>query len=240
MRLSLRLSLGHIPLIVSLPANSLDLARAALEAGADALKLHLNVAHRASGTGFGSFREELPALRSIAALARERGAALGIMPGAGPVASALELRELVALGFDFIDIYADHLPARLLHMPGLDLVPALGHPPRLEQAAGLKRTLGACALEASIVPQGGYGKALVASDLLSYRALADASGLPLVVPTQRRIEPADIPSLFSSGMSSLMIGAIVTGKTPDSIASATQLFKSHLHPPCSSIVDGRS
>ena len=40
--------------VVSLPANDLDLARAALDAGAQAIKVHCNVWHRASGHTFGT------------------------------------------------------------------------------------------------------------------------------------------------------------------------------------------
>ena len=40
-------------LAVSLPLNDIALAKAAEEAGADALKIHINVHHDASGTHFG-------------------------------------------------------------------------------------------------------------------------------------------------------------------------------------------
>jgi len=36
-------------LVVSLPENNLELARAALEGGAQAIKVHANVWHRSSG-----------------------------------------------------------------------------------------------------------------------------------------------------------------------------------------------
>ena len=38
-------------LVVSLPSNDLELAKAALEGGADAVKVHCNVWHRASEIG---------------------------------------------------------------------------------------------------------------------------------------------------------------------------------------------
>ena len=40
-------------LIMSLPKNDPALCRAAFEAGADAVKVHINVEHRASGSRFG-------------------------------------------------------------------------------------------------------------------------------------------------------------------------------------------
>ena len=45
-------------LIVSLPSNDPAMAQAATGAGADAVKLHMNVTHDASGTRFGSFAED--------------------------------------------------------------------------------------------------------------------------------------------------------------------------------------
>lgn len=44
-------------LVASLPANRIDLAKAALEGGAQAIKVHMNVWHRASNNTFGSFRK---------------------------------------------------------------------------------------------------------------------------------------------------------------------------------------
>ena len=44
-------------LVVSLPSNDLELAKAALEGGAQAVKVHCNVWHRASGHTFGSYAE---------------------------------------------------------------------------------------------------------------------------------------------------------------------------------------
>ena len=44
-------------LLVSLTRNDPHLARIALENGADAIKVHLNCAHFASGTNFGSWEE---------------------------------------------------------------------------------------------------------------------------------------------------------------------------------------
>lgn len=43
-----------LQLFVSLPANDIKLAEAALASGADGLKVHINVGHRASGNRFGT------------------------------------------------------------------------------------------------------------------------------------------------------------------------------------------
>ena len=45
-------------LIMSLPDNDPALCRAAFEEGADVVKVHINVEHRASGTHFGRLAQE--------------------------------------------------------------------------------------------------------------------------------------------------------------------------------------
>lgn len=52
-KLKQTLAQNGLSLFVSLPANDVRLAKAALEEGADALKVHFNVGHRASGNQFG-------------------------------------------------------------------------------------------------------------------------------------------------------------------------------------------
>ena len=52
------LSEKRLTLIMSLPYNDPALCRAAFEAGADVVKVHINVEHRASGTHFGRLAEE--------------------------------------------------------------------------------------------------------------------------------------------------------------------------------------
>lgn len=52
-------------LVVSLPSNKLELAQAALDGGAQAVKVHCNVWHRASGHTFGTYAENREFLRQL-------------------------------------------------------------------------------------------------------------------------------------------------------------------------------
>ena len=58
-------------LIMSLPCNEPALCRAAFESGADAVKVHINVDHRAGGTHFGRLAEDAGALARDAKALRE-------------------------------------------------------------------------------------------------------------------------------------------------------------------------
>jgi len=70
-----------------------------------------------------------------------------------------------------------------------------------------------------------YGKPLTARDLAEYRNLADALNVPVVVPSQKKILPAEVELLQAARVKALMIGAIVTGKEPSDIEKATREFR---------------
>ena len=49
--------------------------------------------------------------------------------------------------------------------------------------------------------------------------------LPVVVPTQRHVTAADIPILHRCGVKGLMMGAVVSGKTEESVAASVAAFR---------------
>jgi len=211
-------------LIASLPANRVELAQAALEGGADALKVHIHLHHDASGTHFGPLAQERPALEAILAL----GAPVGLVVGAERVASPAELQAVVEMGFDFIDAYAHHLPAWMFSASPLPCMVAIGSDYTLDEVRALPG-LGIELLEAAIIDHAGYGQPLTTRDLLHYRMLAEAVPIPMVVPTQRAITPPEAAFLVRRvGVRAVMIGAIVTGKEPESYRQATARFRAAL------------
>jgi hypothetical protein len=212
-------------LIVSLPRNSPELARAAAEGGADALKVHLHVRHEASGTEFGTLSQEREDLEQILAL----GLPTGIVPGAGDRQPSLEeMRQLAVMGVDFFDLYAQDMPAWLLGFEGMTRAVAIDHrwqPGMLDQYAALGLEL----LEAALIPHQGYGKPLSVADLAAYRRVRASTMLPIIVPTQRAIRPEEAPALVDwVGINALMIGVIVTGREAPSLREATQRFAAAL------------
>ncbi|MEK4006647.1 hypothetical protein [Paenibacillus sp. FSL H3-0333] len=221
-KLKQRLEQSGLSLFVSLPANDVRLAKAALEEGADALKVHFNVGHRASGTHFGpleGYEDIFSEIRS------SFDGPLGVVPsGSLEGVAEEEIRRLAPLGFDFYSIYAHHLPSFMLEDHGLDRTFAINDTYDLSQVqAGAQ--FGITALEASIVPGSEYGTGLSFADLLKYRYLADHSGLPVLVPSQRKLVTGDIPSLQHAGVKAIMLGAVVTGKTEDELRRAVSWFR---------------
>jgi hypothetical protein len=211
-------------LIVSLPANAPALAQAAAEAGADALKVHINVRHEASGTVFGSLAEEEEKLEGILAL----GLPTGIVPGvAASLPSPDDMHQLEAMGVDFFDLYDHDMPLWLARWQGMTRGIAASHTTPAESIAEFDG-MGFELLEAAIIPHDGYGQPLTAADLAVYRRVRRATKLPMIVPTQRAIQPEDVPMLAGLGVNAIMIGAIVTGREPASVARATDRFAAAL------------
>lgn len=209
-------------LIMSLPANDPALAEAAARGGADVLKIHIRVHHDASGTHFGTLAEERANIEKI--IAAFPGP-VGIVAGATDPATPEEMDGLATLGIDFFDLYASLMPAWMWREERMAKAVALEPGYTAGQVAGLEM-LGADLLEAAIIPHDQYGKPLTMADLAAYRELRDGTDLPIIVPTQRAIRPDEATLLTEAcGIDALMIGAIVTGKTPDTVEAAVRQFK---------------
>ena len=211
-------------LLVSLPGNDIELARAALGAGAQGLKVHINVEHFASGTRFGPLREERPKLAQITELAREFGANVGVVPGTlSNFASPADFRELAQIGIDYFDAYPADAPAWVFEQSDLSIMMAAFHGGNWDEFAGFE-ALGMTLCEASILGHESYGLPLSGLDLSQYRALAQKLSVPIIVPSQKKIVPSDVPALQKTGVKGLLIGAIVTGRERSSLEAATLAF----------------
>ncbi len=212
---------NKLTLIMSLPENSLEMAKAAIDAGADALKVHCNIKHKASGVAFGSLEEEGA---KLAAILKESKIPVGIVPGADRKPTLDEMKEIVKMGFDFVDMNVSDMPDYFHSFTGITKVAALENESQLEQVVEKKKS-DFKALEAAVVPHLGYGQNLTIGDLRAYITLAVSSGLPVIVPTQRKITREEVPILSDTGIKAIMIGAIVTGKTPALIGRAVKDFR---------------
>ena len=212
-------------LIVSLPENSSELARAAADAGANALKVHLHVKHEASGTEFGSLDQERAELEEILSV----GVPTGVVPGsAGRLPSRREMSELAAMGMDFFDLFARDMPAWMTSFGGMTRVAAIDETTDLDAISNLE-TLGIEMIEAAVVSPDGYGLPLSPTDLATYRSIRRATTLPIIVPTERAIRPDEVGLLVREiGINAVMIGAIVTGRRATSLRASTERFATAL------------
>lgn len=219
-------------LLVSLPRNDVELARAALRGGAQGLKVHINVVHFASGTRFGSLEEERDNLNAILEIAHAANASVGIVPGATTdnnyaFASLADFAQLAQMGIDYFDSYPGDAPAWTLSQQHLDVMLAAFNGGSTTQMQALERA-GMRLCEASIMHHDDYGKDLNALDVAAYAELCAALKSPVIIPSQKRLTPGDIPALKASGARGVLIGAIVTGREAQSIEEATRAFRAAL------------
>ncbi len=226
-QLGKRLTTGRPALLVSLPRNDMELARAAVAGGAEGLKVHINLHHHASGTHFGSLTEEEAFLEQVVAL----GLPVGIVPGDDKqMALPEDMERLDQIGIDFFDAYLDDMPAWMLALTGeMSVMVAFG--PRQAAAgfdlAGVAQMVQM--IEASIIEHEGYGQPLNAADIAAYSSIIRRwPELPVMVPTQRRILPEEVGLLAEIGVRMVLIGAIVTGKDAGGIEQTTARFRAAL------------
>ncbi|MFD2649642.1 hypothetical protein ACFSX5_17785 [Devosia albogilva] len=213
---------GSFPVIVSLARHDLELAKAALDGGATAIKTHLNAYHRATGTTFGSFAEERPFFEELAKL----GCPLLVMAGQETVPSAEEMDALHDLGFEGFNVYVDHLQPHLLRSK-LRPMPALASTSSPEDVAKIAAIPG-CIIEASIMPFERYRTPMTPADLDRYAAIVAAVDVPVIVPSQLQLTPADGKALRDAGIAAVLMGAIVTGDSPDTMrASVEAMVRGH-------------
>lgn len=210
-----------LSLLVSLPRNDVALARAAVEAGADALKVHMNVGHRASGTEFGPFESHREVFEAIL----ELGVPVGLVVGGEGRIDLDEVRAARAAGFAFFDSYLHHAPSwYVAEAPERGAMVALAHGAPLDRAAALA-PLGLAAVEASLAAPEDYGTPLHLERVADIARLRAQTTLPLVVPSQHALTPADVGPLRAVGADALLIGAVVTGTDEAGVGAATAAFR---------------
>ncbi|MBU4311586.1 MAG: hypothetical protein KJ706_02565 [Candidatus Omnitrophica bacterium] len=210
-------------LVVSLVQNSLEAALAAQEAGADGLKLHVNLNHTQSGGKTGTLAEEKERLQAIL----ER---VSIPVGLSSPHTLLrqQIEEVKSLGFDFVDFYASDLPVSSLNIPGIDKWVAIQPqftPGMIQAVAKLSNV---SVIEIGFLLSGNYRAPLTVEDLARIHVVtqvARAEGKPTLLPTDRFLSLEDVAPLFEVGVKNIMIGVAVTGLEPSSIGQVTKTFR---------------
>lgn len=212
-------------LVVSLPSNNLELAKAAIEGGAQAVKVHCNVWHRASGHTFGTYAENRDFLRELIALCGD--IPVGLVPGgADAFINAEERLELEKMGLGFFSAYSHHLPCHMMESTVLTKMVAIDST-YTQYTLDAVRNSFIDVLECSVQPGENYGADLCYADILRYSDIAAKTGKPCLIPTQRKIKPSEVKHLYQAGCKAVMIGAIVMGKEPDAqqVRAATAAFR---------------
>lgn len=210
-------------LIASIPINSYDLAKEAWEAGADAIKVHINVWHRASNNTFGSLQENKEVLTRIL---EDSPVPVGIVIGEDTFVAERQVEEVIKMGFDFISLYAHHTPASLAINDKISNFIAVNSTYSFDDIMQVANAGIADFLEMSICQPESYGQRLNGLDLAHYKAISEASPIPTVLPTQHVVFPSDIKILYECKISAIMVGAITMGKELHTISETLKAFRS--------------
>jgi len=216
-----QLKTQKMTIIVAIPMNSVELALAAQENGADAIKVHINMIHRASKVEFGSLEDERQVLSEILAACR---IPVGIVPGASLDVSTGLITELATMGFDFFDMFARFMTPELLDVPGISRMAAVDSTIDWSTISEIGKE-GIQMLEGAIIPSTGYGERLSIIDLAQYRLLRKATTLPLIIPSQRTLVPSDIPLLFDVGVQAVLLGVLSTGSEATQLGQQIAFFR---------------
>ncbi|MFH1684652.1 MAG: hypothetical protein ABIA67_07220 [Candidatus Margulisiibacteriota bacterium] len=206
---------NKMTLIVALPKNDPELVQAAIAGGADALQLHLNV------KGIGDFNQEKAKLEEIIRLAN---IPVGIVPGNKKQATEKEVNEIIAMGFDFINIKRESLPPYYSAIKGVAKVMGLGNRFTIDLVLGIGEH-GADVLDAAIIPASEQGKNLVVGDLQNYISIVVSAGIPVIIPTQRSIRPSEVAIISDTEARGLMLTPVVTGTSAKHIEKSVREFR---------------
>lgn len=209
-------------LIVSLPGHGVDWAHAAQDNGAHAIKVHTSVEHPASGVKFASLDEEA---KTFEDMRRVLTIPFGVVPGVGVNLDFQEISMMADIGFDFFDAFISEITPLILTEERLAPMFCILPDHTIEQAVYASKLPRVVCMEADIVRHDGYGKRASIEDFIGYKMLTDALEKPLVVPTQRNIQPEEVPLLADVGVKALMIGAVVTGMSVSGVAEQTKIFR---------------
>lgn len=228
MKLTARLHSPAPVLCISLIDNDPELAKAAEEAGADGIKLHMNLSHGPSGRTLGGIDRELDRIRAVVQAVT---VPVGIVPRGRAGTTVHEVERLRDAGLEFVDLYGKFMSPAVAAVPGIDTWVA----PTPDYTTEMLRLLAARSdvdvIEASFFPVDPFGSPLAIDDLirleLGLRAL-EPSGKPLVLPTDRRLETSDLPALLEIGVKNFLLGFAVTGDTPTTVVAATERFREEL------------
>lgn len=215
------LSSKNMSIIVSLPENRIDLADAAIRGGADALKFHINVSHRASGNHFKGIEHYIDNFREIR---QKFSGPMGIVLGdsLNKVIDS-DIEHLKEIGFSYYSLYSTHIGSKTLLQGDLEQTVAINEEFSLEMVKAID-SFPIDAIELSIVKKEDYGQALSCKDLVVYKTIRDSTTLPLIVPSQKSITIDDLKILEKLGINAVMLGVVTTGNTPESIYESISHF----------------
>lgn len=210
-------------IIASPSTNDPKYIKAFISEGIQAIKLHFNITHPVSNQRMGSFDQEKEKIVSL--IIDYPSVIWGIVPGNlvtdKDIFEEIEFSKLEAF-FDFIDLfyhsYTPHyLGASLEKMVAIDKVLS-------SQELDILNKYKFFGIEASIIPKENYGLPLTLQDLMQYKKLIESTDIPVFIPTQKKLKPSDVFTLYEIGAKGIVLGQISTTFDLDTIKRTVNQF----------------
>ncbi len=199
-------------LVVVLPESNPELARAAIQGGADALEIRVSVQTDVAA--------EAQTLAEILKIAGDRPC--GVLP-VGPVRLEVKrLEALRAIGFDFAAITTHDSPA-VLSLRGMARVLTVDNSLDLELLRGISELPIDCVEVFTASPEG-FGKPFSLRDALRVKTLSMLVRKPILLRGEQSIQPDDVVSLYETGIEGLVIDSSITGSDKSTVESVTGAY----------------
>lgn len=212
---------NELSLVVSCPKNDYAFAKAAWENGADAVKVHLNVHHHASGTDFKTLAEERDFIDRLIA---DCPVPVGVVVGGSPEVVGADIANVLNTDVDFLSLYLHDATPAVANQTKVTKMFACNYTYALDEIK-MYQKVGAEVAELSIVHPDDYGKPLTMRDVLNYKMIIDAIDIPALLPTQKKVKTSEVQALKDIGFKAIMVGAVVTSNDLDTYAKTIKSFR---------------
>lgn len=202
-----------LTLIASLPNCTLEYAAAAIGGGVDAISFAVD-----------SFDKYSALKDNIAQIIDQSPLPFGLVISSTKGFKVSDLRKLVASGIDFIGIPIENRPAALKNQTEIAEVYILDKDFTIDEILNIEKKDNII-LEAKINKTSEVGQELTVGDLQNFITMATSTDFPIVITTQKKIYPSEIPIIWDTGVKGVEITKIVTGKTLKSFQKAVRDFR---------------
>ncbi|MBC7091791.1 MAG: hypothetical protein H5T50_07805 [Nitrososphaeria archaeon] len=209
-------------IISNLYTNSLQLASASEEGGADAIELNLNFEESGTGVRYGTIDLEEHAISEIISSVK---IPVGVRIGDAPMIRREEWEKIVSTGIDYVKMMAHHMPSFIYNDERVCKIISVGSGYVLEQVEILAHDGRVSAIEAAIISPQVFRLPLTLLDITTYALITRRTSKPVIVPSQKYIEPEDLRILKKIGIEGFVINYTITGVEPISYSEILQEYR---------------
>ncbi|MBU0687188.1 MAG: hypothetical protein KKB81_04995 [Candidatus Margulisbacteria bacterium] len=202
-----------LTLLVSLPENTLGFAKAAVEAGADTITLVID-----------SYEKYLAEKDNLFEIIKKAEVPVGISLNTTEDFEAADYKNMIAAGADYIAVPIIKVPPLLKEQKEIAQVYILNKDYTIDELLNIKE-VDKVVLEAKISKHKESGREINVGDLQNYITMATSTHLPIIVPTEKRIHPSEVPIIWDTGVKGIELTSVVLGQSEKSLQKVTREYR---------------